>query len=171
MLNPHLLQNQVLSWQWFRQITVISESMSAFSSEGKGLNYHDPLVDVLLVPVGGLRKGLFSALFTTLASDPPGDTENMLTQADKLSHSPGRGSKFRPHRDKSLFPSVAFWELLSSKQFCSFTISLLICSIHPCYPASSSSHFPHLLLLLLFSSVQLHNTFPFLASITGPNTL
>lgn len=56
------------------QTTGISESMSAFSSEDKGLNHHDLLVDGLLVPVGGLRKGLFSALFTTLVSDPPGDT-------------------------------------------------------------------------------------------------
>lgn len=79
MLSPHLFQNQVLSWQWFWQITVISESMSAFSSEGRGLNYHDPLVDELLVLVGSLRKGFFSTLFTTLVSNP---SENTLETCD-----------------------------------------------------------------------------------------
>lgn len=74
MLNPHLPQNQVLSWQCFLQITVISENMSVFPSEGKGLNYHDPFVDELLVLVGGIRKGFFPTLFITLVSNPPGDT-------------------------------------------------------------------------------------------------
>lgn len=71
MLSPHLFQNQVFSWQWLRQIT---ESMSAFCSEGKGLNCHDPLLDGLLVLVSGLGKGFFSALFITLESNPPEDS-------------------------------------------------------------------------------------------------
>lgn len=76
LLNPHLFQNQILSWQWFQQITVISESMSPFSTEGKGLNF-GPLIDGLLVLVDGLRKGFFSALFITLVLNPPEDTESI----------------------------------------------------------------------------------------------
>lgn len=53
---------------------MISENTLVFPSEGKGLNYYEPSGDELLVLVGGIRKGCFSTLFTTLVSNLPGDT-------------------------------------------------------------------------------------------------
>lgn len=53
---------------------MFSENTLVFPSEGKGLNYYEPSGDELLVLVGGIRKGCFPTLFTTLVSNPPRDT-------------------------------------------------------------------------------------------------
>lgn len=86
---------------------------------------------------------------------PWGCVDNMLTQAGSSSHSLAEGSKLRPSQEKFFFLSI-FWELLGSKQLCSFTAG------HPpvlCCFSLSSCFEPQLSPFPLFSSIQSHNPF------------
>lgn len=146
MLSPHVFQNQVFSWQWLRQIT---ESVSAFSSEGKGLNCHDPLLDGLLVLVSGLGKGFFSALFVTLESNPPEDS--LKTCWDKLTSSAIAQGKAGLIETSLSFPVLSFGSCLAANS-----------SPHlpsACSPAPST-HAVLLHLLLTFPTSSLSFYFP-----------
>lgn len=68
---------------------------------------------------------------------PWGCVDNMLTQAGSSSHSLAEGSKLRPSQEKFFFLSI-FWELLGSKQLCSFTAGLCYAA-SLCPPASNPS--------------------------------